>query len=143
MSGWILWVIGACAFGVGEMLTSSFFLAPFALGALIAAGVDAAGLSGSGSLAIFIAVSLVTLLVLRPIALSHMRSAPALRTGAAAIVGKDALVLERICNSEGVGCVKIDGEIWTARSYDEDEVIEPGQRVQVLGIKGATALVSE
>jgi len=39
--------------------------------------------------------------------------------------------------------VKIDGEVWTARSYDEDEVIEAGKRVQVIQIKGATALVSE
>jgi membrane protein implicated in regulation of membrane protease activity len=143
MPGWVLWVIAACAFGVGEMLTTSFFLAPFALGALIAAGVDAAGLSATGSLAVFIAVSLVTLFVLRPIARSHMRSAPALRTGAAAIVGKDAMVLERICNNEAVGCVKIDGEVWTARAYDEDDVIEPGKRVHVMAIKGATALVSE
>jgi membrane protein implicated in regulation of membrane protease activity len=39
--------------------------------------------------------------------------------------------------------VKIDGEVWTARAYDEDEVIEAGKRVQVIQIKGATALVSE
>jgi len=79
MPGWILWVIAACAFGLGEMLTASFFLAPFALGALVAAGADAAGLSVGGSLGVFIAVSLLTLFVLRPIALSHMRSAPALQ----------------------------------------------------------------
>ncbi len=52
-------------------------------------------------------------------------------------------MLERIVNAEGVGCVKIGGEVWTARSYDEDQVIEAGTRVQVVQIKGATALVSE
>ena len=52
-----------------------------------------------------------------------------------------ALVLERIANEEGVGCVKIDGEVWTARSYDEDEVIDAGERVEVVEIRGATALV--
>ena len=52
-------------------------------------------------------------------------------------------VVERIANAEGVGCVKLDGEIWTARAYDDDEVIEPGKRVHVLEIRGATALVSE
>jgi len=50
-------------------------------------------------------------------------------------------VLERIANQEGVGCVKIDGEVWTARSFDEDEVIDAGERVQVVEIRGATALV--
>ena len=52
-------------------------------------------------------------------------------------------MLERIANNEGVGCVKIEGEVWTARAFDDAEVIEPGKRVQVLAIKGATALVSE
>ena len=52
-------------------------------------------------------------------------------------------MLERIANDEGVGCVQLDGEVWTARAYDEDEVIEAGARVQVIEIRGATALVSE
>ncbi len=52
-------------------------------------------------------------------------------------------MLERIANDEGVGCVKIDGEVWTARSLDEDHVIERGTRVEVVDIKGATALVME
>ena len=64
-----------------------------------------------------------------------------LRTGTAALVGTRALVLERV-DADG-GCVKIGGEVWTARAYDEDEVIEPGTRVDVLKIEGATALVSE
>ena len=52
-----------------------------------------------------------------------------------------APVLERIANDEGVGCVKIDGEVWTARAYDEDGVIEVGPAVEVVEIRGATALV--
>ena len=50
---------------------------------------------------------------------------------------------ERIANDESTGCVKLEGETWTARAYDADEVIEPGRRVQVLEIRGATALVTE
>ena len=73
----------------------------------------------------------------------HRRLPPAIRTGAAALVGKSAVVLERIANREGVGCVKIDGEVWTARALDDDQVIETGTRVEVVDIKGATALVSE
>ncbi len=64
-----------------------------------------------------------------------------MRTGTAALVGRDAIVLERIANHDGVGCVKIGGEVWTARSYDDDEVIDPGEQVQVVEIRGATALV--
>jgi membrane protein implicated in regulation of membrane protease activity len=84
----------------------------------------------------------IVLGTLRPVARRHRRLPPAIRTGAAALVGRRAMVLERIANEEGVGCVRIDGgEVWTARSYDEDEVIAAGERVEVVEIRGATALV--
>ena len=89
----------------------------------------------------FLVVSLMLLAALRPVALRHMRQAPRLRTGTAALVGRTATVVERVGSDEG--CVRLDGEIWTARPYDEDQVFEPGKRVQVLEIRGATALVAE
>jgi membrane protein implicated in regulation of membrane protease activity len=70
-------------------------------------------------------------------------SAPTLRTGGAALIGKRAVVLERIANHEGVGRVRIESEVWTARSLDDELVIEPGTTVEVIDIKGATALVME
>jgi membrane protein implicated in regulation of membrane protease activity len=143
MQGWVLWVIAACAFGIGEMLTTSFFLAPFALGAALAAIVDAAGAPELAAWIVFVLASLGTLAFVRPIAISHMKVPPQLRTGAQALVGKEAVVLERIANREGVGIVKIDGEVWTARAYDDDQVIDQGTVVQVVQIKGATALVTE
>jgi membrane protein implicated in regulation of membrane protease activity len=143
MTGWVLWVIAAGVFGVGEMLTTGFFLAPFALGAALAAAVDAAGLGAAASLVAFLLVSVLSLTVLRPIARSHLREPPQIRTGTSALVGKQAVVLERIANNEGVGCVRIDGEVWTARAFDDDQVYESGTRVEVVQIKGATALVME
>jgi membrane protein implicated in regulation of membrane protease activity len=139
---WILWLIGAAALGVGEMHTSGFYLLPFALGAALAALVSLLGVSAGLSAVVFVLASAVVVLALRPVARRHRHLPPAIRTGAAALVGRPAIVLERIANNEGVGCVRIDGgEVWTARSYDEDEVIEAGDRVEVVEIKGATALV--
>jgi membrane protein implicated in regulation of membrane protease activity len=143
MSGWVLWVVAAGLFGIGEMLTTSFFLAPFAAGAGAAAIVDVAGAGELAAWIVFVVVSLLILVVVRPIARSHLKTPPALRTGSAALIGKQAIVLERIANHEGVGCVKIDGEVWTARAFDDDEVIEQGKRVDVVEIRGATALVCE
>ena len=143
MSGWVLWVIAACVFGVGEMLTTGFFLAPFALGAALAAIADVAGAGELASWIVFVLASVLTLGIVRPVARAHLKEPPSIRTGTAALVGQDAIVLERIANNEGVGCVKIDGEVWTARAFDDDEVIEAGTRVQVMQIKGATALVTE
>ena len=143
MDAWVIWILVAVAFGIGELLTTSFFLAPFSGGALAAALVAALGLGAVGAWAVFIVVSLLLLWVVRPIARSHLRTPAQLRTGTAALIGKRAIVLERIANDEGVGCVKIDGEVWTARAYDEDQVIEAGTPVEIVEIRGATALVSE
>src|SRR5580704_12482403 len=143
MPGWVLWVIVQGATGIGEMLTAGFFLAPFAIGAALAAIVELAGAPDLAAWIVFVFASFATLGVVRPIALRHMHVPPAIRTGAAALVGKRAVVLERIANNEGVGCVKIDGEVWTARSLDDDVVIDPGTVVEVVQIKGATALVTE
>jgi len=143
MDPWVLWLIAAVIFGVGEIATLGFFLAPFAIGALVAALVAAVGGGTLISLVVFLLVSGVTLGALRPIARSHRRMPAQLRTGTAALVGRTAMVTERIHNDEGTGCVKLEGESWTARAYDEEAVIEPGRRVHVIEIRGATALVTE
>jgi membrane protein implicated in regulation of membrane protease activity len=143
MDAWVIWILVAVAFGIGEMLTTTFVLAPFSVGALVAALVAAIGVGAVGSWAVFIIVALLTLWVVRPIARAHMRTPAQLRTGTAALVGRRAIVLERIANDEGVGCVRIDGDVWTARAYDDESVIEAGTPVQVIEIRGATALVSE
>ena len=139
----MIWLIVAVAFGVGEIATLGFFLAPFAGGALVASIVSAVGAGDIASWASFIVVSIFMLLALRPIVLSHRRQPAQLRTGTAALVGRTAMVVERIHNDEDTGCVKLEGESWTARAYDGDEIIESGKRVQVMEIRGATALVSE
>jgi membrane protein implicated in regulation of membrane protease activity len=143
MDDWVLWLIAAVIFGVGEIATLSFFLAPFAGGALVAAIVAALGVGAIASWAVFLVVSVTLLAALRPLARSHRTRPPMLRTGTAALVGRSGMVLERIANDEGVGCVRIDGEVWTARSYDDDDVIEAGKKVMVVEIRGATALVTE
>jgi membrane protein implicated in regulation of membrane protease activity len=143
MDPWVLWLIAAVVLAIGEIATMGFFLAPFAAGALVAALVSAAGTGTAITLIAFLLVSIVALAALRPVARSHRRQPALSRTGTAALVGRQAMVVERIANDEGVGCVKLDGEVWTARAYDEDDVIEEGRRVQVIEIRGATALVSE
>ena len=144
MAGWVFWIIAAIVLAVGEMLTLSFFLAPFAGGALLAAIVDAAGGGVVLSWGIFILSSLLLLLVVRPIARSHRKMPAQLRTGTAALIGRRAVVVERIANHEAVGAIRIDsGDVWTARTYDEDETYDVGTRVEVVEIKGATALVTD
>jgi membrane protein implicated in regulation of membrane protease activity len=141
MPEWVAWTIVAAAFAVGEMFSLSFFLGPIALAAAIAAVVAAIGPGVEVQFAVFVVCSAASILFLRPIALRHMRTPGALRSGTAALIGQRALVLERVDMDNGQ--VKIGGEVWTARPYDENEVFEPGTRVDVMKIDGATALVAE
>ncbi len=143
MDSWILWTVIACVLAVGEIVTTGFFLIFFAAGALAAGLVSLAGAGAIVSWIVFLVASVGMLTTVRPIARRHRQTPPQIRTGTAALVGRPAVVVERIANHEGVGCVRIDGEVWTARSYDDDREIEAGSRVEVLEIRGATALVSE
>ena len=142
MDVWIVWLVAACVLGVGEMHQGGFYLAPFAFGAALAASsacsASARRCRGSCSSSARRSCSPRCARWLAATGGCRRRFAPARRRWS----GSRAIVLERIANDEGVGCVKIDGgEVWTARSYDEDEVIEAGERVEVVEIKGATALV--
>src|SRR5919112_1390388 len=143
MDAWVLWLIAAVVLAVAEVLNLSFFLFPFAIGAAGAPVVSLAGRGPPIALVVFAVFTAVSFGIVRPIARRHLSTPPQIRTGTAALIGRQAIVLERIANYEGVGCVKLDGEVWTARSYDEERVIEPGTRVHVMEIRGATALVAE
>ena len=141
MPEWVLWMIAAAALAAGEVATAGFLLAPIALAALLAAIVAAVGGGLELQWAAFLIGSLASFLLIRPIAVRHLRTPARTRTGTAALIGSHALVLEQV-DQDG-GQVKIGGEVWSARSYDEDAVLVPGTRVEVLKIEGATALVSE
>ena len=141
MPDWVLWTIAAAALAAGEVATMGFFLGPIAIAAALAAIAAAIGLSLELQWAVFLIGSVASLAIVRPIAIRHLRTPPSTRTGTAALVGARAVVLERV--DQDSGRVKIGGEEWSARSYDEDDVFEEGARVEVLKIEGATALVSE
>ena len=143
MEPWVIWLIAAVVFAAGEIATTSFFLGPFAIGAFAAAAV---ALVGGGSIAAWVVFAVATIAafaIVRPVARRHLRQPPSVRTGTAALIGRSAQVVERIDNQGDQGAVKLEGEVWTARAFEDDHVFEPGQRVSVIEIRGATALVTE
>jgi membrane protein implicated in regulation of membrane protease activity len=141
MEDWVAWVIAAGVLAVGEMLTTGFFLGPVAVAALLAALAAVIGLGTALQFAVFAVAAVASLAIIRPVARRHLVMPAHLRTGTAALVGSRAVVLQRV-DAHG-GQVKIGGEVWSARSFDEDTVLEAGAQVQVMQIEGATALVSE
>jgi membrane protein implicated in regulation of membrane protease activity len=139
---WLIWAIAAVLLTVGEIFTPGmFFLGPVALAAVAAALIALFGVGVPAQLLVFIVGSIATVLFLRPIARRHLHMPAALRTGTAALEGTRAVVLQRV-DANG-GRVRIGGEEWSARPYVEDQVLEPGTRVEVVKIEGATALVLE
>jgi membrane protein implicated in regulation of membrane protease activity len=139
---WLIWAIAAVLLSVGEIVTPGmFFLGPVALAAVAAAVVALFGAGVAFQLLAFIIGSVATVAFLRPIARRHLHMPAALRTGTAALEGTKAVVLQRV--DVNGGRVRIGGEEWSARAYMEDQVLEPGTRVEVVKIEGATALVYE
>jgi membrane protein implicated in regulation of membrane protease activity len=141
MPAWVIWAILAVLLALGELATPGlFFLGPVALATLPALLVSFFAPAWAQVL-VFIGCSLASLAILRPIARTHLEMPKLTRTGTAALVGARATVLQRV-DADG-GRVRIGGEEWSARAYMDDQVIEPGARVEVAKIEGATALVYE
>jgi membrane protein implicated in regulation of membrane protease activity len=138
----VAWAVAAVLLAVGEIFTPGlFFLGPVALAAVAAAIVAAFDAALWLQLVVFVGGSLASLAFLRPLARAHLSMPRAIRTGTAALEGAHALVLQRV--DQNGGRVRIGGEEWSARAFMPDQVLEPGTRVEVVKIEGATALVYE
>jgi len=140
MSPALIWLIFALGLAGAEVLTGDMFLLMLGGGALAAAGsswlVDGpVWVDG----AVFLVVSVLLLGLVRPALRKRLSVGKGLETGIKALEGKSALVLDRVARHEGQ--VKLDGEVWTARPFDDNEVYEPGDQVMVMQIDGATAVV--
>jgi membrane protein implicated in regulation of membrane protease activity len=139
MGSWIVWLVLAAVLGVAEVMTTTLAFGLIAAGAVVAAVVGAAGVGLPFQLGAFAVASAAGLVVVRPIAMRHIKQPPLLRTGTSALVGRSAKVIEEI--TDDGGRVRIGGELWSARPYDESQVIPVGSTVDVFAIEGATALV--
>jgi membrane protein implicated in regulation of membrane protease activity len=140
MESWIVWLIVAAVLGAAELLTTTLAFGLIAVAAVVAAVVGVFHLDLALQLAAFVVAAGAGLGFVRPLAVRHIKQPPALRTGTAALVGRSAIVLEKV--TENSGRVRIDGEEWTSRPYLDDSLeIEVGTKVDVMQIKGATALV--
>jgi membrane protein implicated in regulation of membrane protease activity len=136
----VIWLVVALGLAGAEALTGDMFLLMLGGGALAAAGTSwlfnwpiwADGV-------VFLVVSVLLIVLVRPALRRRMLSGPAPETGVAALEGRHALVLDRITEHEGR--VKLDGEVWTARPLNEHDVYQPGEQVTVMRIDGATAVV--
>ncbi|MEU7743705.1 NfeD family protein [Nonomuraea sp. NPDC049158] len=139
MDEWIIWIILAVVLGVAEIFTVTAALGLLGAAALLTAATAAIGLPVPLQLLVFALSSTAGLMVIRPIAMRHIRQPQLQRFGVEALVGRQAYVLSEVTGRDGR--VRIGGEEWSARAYDETLVIPTGATVDVIEIEGATALV--
>ena len=138
----VIWIVLGIALAIAEAFTATLLIIFFAVGALAAAGAAALGAPFLVQAIVFALVSGLSVGALRPIVLRHAK--PAIETGDTpfgieAIEGTHALVLEEVDGEHGM--IKIDGEMWQARSFDGTEKYLPGERVRVVKVNGVTAIV--
>ncbi|WAU81426.1 NfeD family protein [Streptomyces sp. Qhu-G9] len=139
MDLWLIWLIIAAVLAVAEIFTLTAALGMLSAAALVTAGFAAVGLPLPLQLLVFTIVATVTVLFVRPVALRHVLQPQVARFGIDALVGKAAYVVAEVTGRDGR--VRIDGEEWTARAYDETLVIPQGTTVDVMEISGTTAIV--
>ncbi|OLF18135.1 hypothetical protein BU204_08380 [Actinophytocola xanthii] len=139
MEMWLVWLVIAVVCGVVETVTLTAALGVLGLSALAPALLAALGAPLPAQLVVFAAAATAGVVLVRPVALRHMNRPQLERFGVDALVGKRAYVLREVSDRDGL--VRIDGEDWTARSYDESAVIPVGSTVDVMRISGTTAFV--
>jgi membrane protein implicated in regulation of membrane protease activity len=134
------WLIFALALAGAELVTGDMFLVMLgggALAAAVTAWLTNWPILGDG--AVFLVVSVLLVVLVRPALRQRLTPARGLPTGIEALKGKSAVVLDRVARDAGQ--VKLDGQIWTARPYNDGDIYEPGESVTVMHIDGATAVV--
>lgn len=138
----LVWIVLGVVLAVAEMFTGTLVLIMLAAGAFAGALAAALGAPVLVQALVFAAVSALSLAALRPV-IRQFRNPSAepgqARFGLEAIEGASGLVLEDVDADHGL--VKIEGELWSARAYDVTQVIPRGERVRVVEVKGATAMV--
>jgi membrane protein implicated in regulation of membrane protease activity len=138
---WV-WIIATAVFAVGEMATpGSFFLAPFAIGAFVAAILAFADVSVTIEWAVFLIVSIAALAALRPVARRLDLNAVDHGVGSRRLVGTRATVLKAIPGDDELGLVRLDREEWRAQSTDGTP-IPVGATVRVADVQGTRVLVA-
>jgi membrane protein implicated in regulation of membrane protease activity len=139
MPEWLTWLIIAGVLAAAEAASLTFVLIMFAGGA-VAASITAA--LGGGVLLQCIVAIVATIALLggvRPVARRHLMPGSGTSTGSDALVGQQAIVLSEVTAHDGR--VRLNGSEWSARSYDERQVLPAGTVVRVMTISGATAVV--
>ena len=137
---WETWLAMTILLGMAELVSMDLILLMLAGGAFLGMLAALIGLPVAAQVIVAAAASVAMLALLRPNLVKKLHQGPELRLGHGKLVGRQGIVTEQI-SAFAPGRVRLSGEIWTAEPYDESLTIGPGETVEVLEIRGATAYV--
>ncbi|MGH3928507.1 MAG: NfeD family protein [Pseudonocardiaceae bacterium] len=135
----VLWLVAGLLLIAAEVLSGDFVLLMLGASALGASVSAAFGAPLWLDVLVFTVISIALVTLARPTLRRRLHAGTLVRTNAEALIGDTALVVTTV-DARG-GKVKLRGELWSARTFDETQVLEPGQAVTVMNITGATAVV--
>jgi membrane protein implicated in regulation of membrane protease activity len=135
----LIWLIIGVLLVAAEVLTGDLTLAMLGVAALATAGTAALGAPVPAQVVVFGVVAVGLVVLARPVLRKRLHAGHHVKTNVEALVGTKAVVVATVDAHQGQ--VKLAGEVWSARTYDETQVLEPGRSVTVMDISGATAVV--
>lgn len=136
----LLWLIAGIVLMAAEVLSGDLVLLMLGGGALLGAASSAVTGNPVIDVLVFAIASTALLWLARPALKRRFLNTPQVQTGVEALVGSKGVVVATV-DSDG-GQVKLGGEVWSARTDHEGVAIEPGTKVTVVQISGATAVVA-
>ena len=139
---WVFWLIAAGVFFIIEMATIGFLVFWLGIGALLAMVTSFVTDSIFIQALVFVITSTLLLIFTRPLVNKFIKTPKELKTNAYSIIGKKAIVISKINNVEGVGQIKIDGDVWSAKSFNDEDIPEDTE-VEVTEIDGVKAVVKK
>ena len=139
---WIFWLIAAGVFFIIEMATIGFLVFWLGIGALLAMVTSFITDSILIQVIVFVVTSTLLLIFTRPLVNKFIKTPKEVKTNAYSIIGKKGIVISDINNIEGVGQIKIDGDVWSAKSFDEEDIAKDTE-VEIVEIDGVKAVVKK
>ena len=139
---WVFWLIAAGVFFIIEMATIGFLVFWLGIGALLAMLTSFVTDSILIQSIVFVISSTLLLIFTRPLVNKFIKVPKEIKTNAYSIIGKKGIVISKINNIEGNGQVKIDGEIWSAKSLTDEDIPENSD-VEIVEIDGVKAVVKK
>lgn len=140
---WIVWLIAAIVFFIGEVMTEGFCLLWFAVAALVSLFLSLITDNIIIQSGVFLIVALLLLICTKNLTAKFMNSRPKAESNIDALIGKKAKVIEDINPIEGTGKVKINGDVWKAYPENNEDTFSIDEQVIIKSIDGVKLIIAK